>query len=156
MTAPNILPPSPEPTRAAIGGPRVGAAPPLTPEKIAAYRALVPSASEIVADALLRLCGLAEHFQKTPASSLPGSGKSVGLIVPLTETERRRIWDKVPWQNDAERLKYGKIGDDSIDDYRKVFRALDAGTLLSNAAWHLLWYALELALDREPITTDRL
>jgi hypothetical protein len=55
--------------------------------------------------------------------------------------------------------------------YRKLFEALPTGRQnadgsgpivdqaacdLRNAAFHLLWHAMEITLDREPLTNDKL
>jgi hypothetical protein len=68
----------------------------------------------------------------------------MGQIVPLHPAEVERIWDHVPW-------------DHELDGIQRLFDAIPASQKdLRNAAFHLLWYAKELAHDREPITQDKL
>ena len=130
-------------------------APPLTPEKIAAYRGLAETAPTAVRDAVRQLCDMAELFQQTPPSSRPGtphpSGR--GVKVPLEQSEIDRIWDAVPWDDE--------VPGDHVNECAVLARLFDGisnedNEPLRNAAFHLLWYAKELARDREPITTDRL
>lgn len=127
--------------------PRIGGsfAPPLTPDRLAAYRQAAQSADPPTRDAILALAAMVEHFQATPASTQAGtphpSGR--GLIVPLEATEVQRIWDVVPW-------------DHELDAMQMLFDRLDGKSPLRTPAFHLLWYARELAKDREPITCDRI
>lgn len=135
--------------RAAPVAPRIGGsfAPPLGAEKIAAYRALAASADPAVAEAVLALCDMVALFRETPASRNAGtphpSGR--GTIVPLEDAEIKRIWDTVPWEHEAEM-------------YARLFDGIDpvAAKPLRDAAFHLLWFAVELGRGREPLTADRL
>ena len=118
-------------------------APPITAELLAKYQTLAGATTPQVKDAMLRLCTMVEVFHRTPESKLEGtphdSGK--GVVVPLEEVEIKRIWDYVPWDYECDAI--GVVFDVLTGDVR-------------NAAYHLLWYARELAMDREPITTDKL
>lgn len=127
--------------------PRIGGsfAPPLDAERLQAYRQAAQSADAPTRDAMLALANLVEHFQRTGPSRQPGtphpSGR--GVIVPLEAAEVARIWDHVPW-------------DHELDAMAGLFDQLDGRSPLRTPAFHLLWYARELAKDREPITCDRL
>jgi hypothetical protein len=151
MTAPTNLPPRQLPR---IGG---SFAPPVDEVKLASFETLATTAPERIALAMKRLLLMLRTFRQTPRSGLPGrphpSGR--GTIVPLEDPEIRRIWDLVPWINAKQREEFGNPGDDDCDQYGVLFDSLPLGDL-RNAAYHLLWFARELALDREPITNDTL
>lgn len=119
-------------------------APPLTPELLDKYETMLPGLEPRIADIFSELLTCARKFQETGESKLPGTPhrSGIGVIVPLEEKEKKRIWDFVPWM-------------DECDLYGQVLDRLPAGDV-RNAAYHLLWYARELTLDREPITTDKL
>jgi hypothetical protein len=82
-------------------------------------------------------------FNETPSSKLEGDThqSGVGKIIPLEKEEIERIWDVVPWPKECDVI--GECFDKLTGELR-------------NAAFHLLWYARELAIDREPITNDKL
>lgn len=129
---------------------RVGGsfAPPLTPEKLAAYKALGESCPDLqIRDIFAKLVRMVEVFRETPESTLPGTPhpSGMGTIVPLTEEEIQRIWDTTPWGEELD--AYGVICDrlDPVSDKAR-----------RDAAFHLIWFGRELDLDREPITTDKL
>lgn len=117
---------------------------PITPADLKAYRKLLGKASKEVKSAGLGLIRMLEVFWETPASQLTGirHQSGVGQIVPLEPAEIQRIWDYVPDQPE-------------IDQMSIMFETLPAGAL-RNAVHFLLWYAVELSKDREPITTDTL
>jgi hypothetical protein len=121
-------------------------APPLTAEKLREYRtAIERTAPEDLKASLLGLCAMVEEFGKTPASDQPAAPHPAGMghLQKLDEAEIKRIWDLVPWswEVDALRLRCASIPADSP---------------LRTPAYHLLWYAKELAEDREPCTCDKL
>jgi hypothetical protein len=122
-------------------------APPLDAKKLAAYRKLAKAEGGAVGDAMTALCDMAETFQKTPASKREGkphpSGR--GMIVRLEDAEVERIDPVVPWPHECE--MYAKLFDGIDPQARKELR---------DAAHHLLWFAVELTNDREPLTSDRL
>ena len=127
---------------------RVGGsfAPPITADLLSEYRAAAESSGDQkVKDAVLQICDMVDLFQQTPASRNGGtphpSGR--GMVVPLEEAEVERIWDAVPW-------------DYECDAIQSLFDTLSADSPLRNPAFHLLWYAKELTLDREPMTADKL
>lgn len=128
--------------------PRLGGsfAPPCPPEKLVTYRTVAASASPEIKEAMLALCDMVALFQQTPRSTLPGKPHPVGigLIVPLAEAEVKRIWDAVPWKHECEM-------------YQRLFDAIPAEQKdLRDASFHLLWFAVELEKDREPLTADLL
>lgn len=123
-------------------------APPLDTDKLTRYRELADAAvSSQVREVLHKLCDMVEKFWETPSSSLSGvahpSGR--GLVVKLEDDEIKRIWDYVPYD------KENKM-------YAELFDTIDAKTdkELRDAAFHLLWFAVELEKDREPLTNDML
>lgn len=122
-------------------------APPLPPETVGGYRALASSASPQVREWVLKFCDMVDHFRLTPDSKRPGvrhpSGK--GLVVPLEKVEVERIDEHVPYDEEIEMVKVLFDGIDPVSQKE-----------LRDAAYHLLWFACELALDREPITSDKL
>lgn len=122
-------------------------APPLDAAKIAAYRSLGTAAGGQVGEAVGKLCDMVAIFQQTPVSTAKGvphpSGR--GIITPLEDEEIKRIWDAVPWDTEIAML-------------RDLFETIDpkASKPLRDAAFHLLWFAVELEKDREPMTADKL
>lgn len=123
-------------------------APPLDAATVARYRDLAVDADDKATESyILQLCDMVDLFLETPASPLPGtphpSGR--GTITPLEDGEMRRIYNAVPWSHECDMMG-------------RVFSGLDpvARRDVRNAAFHLLWYARELTIDRQPITTDRL
>lgn len=128
-------------TRPNIGG---SFAPPLPPEKLQGYVTLAESCPDRQCkEKMLELIKMKEEFDKTPSSVLPGTPHpvGVGVIVPLETEEVERIWDVVPYANECDGI--GQLFDQLKGDVR-------------NAAYHLLWFARELAADREPLTNDKL
>lgn len=129
--------------------PRYGGsfAPPLDATKIAAYRELGTAAGGQIGEAVGKLCDMVALFQETPASTANGvphpSGR--GVMVPLEDEEIKRIWDAVPW--DTENAMYAALFDTINPTTDKPLR---------DAAFHLLWFSVELEKDREPMTTDKL
>ncbi len=121
-------------------------APPITAEKLDTYRLLADQEGGEIGHEMTKLCQMVEVFFQTPASTLPGKPHPLrGTIIPLEEAEIKRIWDYVPWPRECE----------SLSD---LFETIPNETKreLRNAANHLLWYARELAADREPITNDKI
>ncbi len=128
-------------TRPQIGG---SFAPPLTPEKLGDYKTLAESCpNRQCKEKMVELIKMMEVFDETPASIEAGSPHPVGIgvIVPLEGKEVERIWDVVPFASECDGI--GQLFDQLEGDVR-------------NAAYHLLWFARELAADREPLTNDKL
>ena len=131
---------------------------PITPECLQRYKLVAATASPpIVKEWLEKLIVMYEVFQETPESANPGvpHQSGTGTIVPLEEAEIQRIWDHVPYKEELDmiqalfdklpsgRNEHGAVIDKRAEELREV-------------AFHLLWYAVELCLDRQPCTTDRL
>jgi hypothetical protein len=148
---------SPDPTR----GPACFA-PPIDAARLYHYRELAAFAPEAVCDAMTGLIEMVEQFQKTPESKLPGvpletdftrspfrrpDGKPAAppKIVPLEQAEVNRMWDLIPWPHELEAM--GKLFETISPVTHKELR---------DAAFHLKWFAGELLLDREPMTSDKL
>jgi hypothetical protein len=117
-------------------------APRLTPEKVAEYR----DTAQAVADAqargyMLDLCNMMDLWHQTPDFG-GGAPNALSMpVTPLPEEEVQRIWDVVPWKDECDLM--GQCFDKLEGDQR-------------NAAFHLLWYAVELTNDRQPCTKDLL
>lgn len=118
-------------------------APKITSEKLEHFRQLAGNVEDQRCSIyMLELIEMVDLFFETPDSTLPGTKHPVaGMVVPLEDAEVKRIWDKVPWPEECD-----MIG--------KAFDILPPGEQ-RNAAYHLLWYARELTLDREPMTQER-
>jgi hypothetical protein len=137
--------------------PRIGGtfAPPLTPEKMDRYAQLASVAPEMVRLEMTKLLDMVRAFSDGPTRGTAGERhpSGAGTIVPLADAEIKRLWDLVPWNDE-------KPGD-HVNECRVLAELFDGISPvkqkeLRDAAFHLLWYANELALDREPITADRL
>jgi len=131
-----------------MGKPRmvVGSfAPPLSDAKLAEYSDLAETATNhVIRGHMKNLIKMLEKFRQTPASALEPKPHPVGVgtVTPLEQQEVERMNDVVP----------------TIDDCRRIndeFDRLPNGNL-RNAAYHLLWFAVELAEGREPCTNDKL
>jgi len=125
-------------------------------EVLDSYEALAETATPKVRHAMSGLAEMVREFKKTPRSGLapvvhPGTGTAI--VVPLEAGEVERMDPFIPWLNAEDREQLGVPGDDDCDQYGALFDALPRGPL-RDAAYHLKWYAVELALGREPITKD--
>lgn len=120
-------------------------APPITATKLAEYKGIAELADEKVREIMLKLIQMVEVFQQTPSSSLDGTPGPTGLGVqiPLEEAEIQRIFDVVPWDYECEA-------------FQNLFESIPIKSPVRNPAFHLLWYAKELTIDREPMTNDLL
>jgi len=156
-------------TKRYVGG---SFAPPLPAEKLDQYREiLLRDAPEDIRGSLVDLCDLVALFQATGESSQPKAPHPVGrgYVQRLDDAEIARIWDACPWAWEVEALRqrcnqlqptevdrdnarrhaeYKARGERMPDDERVV--------TLIDASRHLLWFAKELAEDREPCTADKL
>ena len=120
-------------------------APPINGNKLEEYRELAEGCEDQkVCEGMTALINMLDTFFETPASKNGGTphATGVGMIVKLEQEEIDRIDSKVPWPEE-------------LATYAKWFETLPNGPL-RNAAFHLLWYGVELTNDREPLTTDRL
>lgn len=136
-------------------------APPLTDEHIATYETMIltlpmPGA---VRDAMRECMAPIKLWWELPESkrtdgvklrlfhrtdpSKEREAKDVP-IVPLEQDHAQQLYDLIPW-------------DYELDAMAKLFETIPTEEKhLRDAAHHLLWYAKELNLDREPLTADRL
>lgn len=128
-------------------------APPLTDELLKKYKLLINDLEErsLLRDCLESLMRCAEAWWDVRESVSPArrvscsTGITKGpdvMFQPLDSELVHSLWDSIPWMHD-------------ITEMEKIFDALPSGDL-RNAAFHLSWYAKELFLDREPISTDRI
>lgn len=123
-------------------------APPLTSEMVRGYSELLAAADPRVRDAGLELCEMAHEFLRVSGVEGLENGKTsahpsgAGIIRELSDTARNILYDVVPW-------------DYECDAMAGVFETIPPGPT-RNAAFHLLWYARELTIDRVPITKDKL
>lgn len=89
--------------------------------------------------------------------------------VPLEAAHVQALWNVTPWPRELEPIKqlFATIDADAARRNGDLVAAWqDAGgkgprpplesTALRDAAHHLLWHVHELALDREPLTIDKL
>ncbi len=121
-------------------------APVITPELLSTYRTIVEEqAPKEIRQELLNLCQMMEVFQETPESQEPKEPHptNTGFVQRLSEAEIRRIDSFVPW-------------DWEIKALARQCRDLPPKSATRKAAYHLLWYARELTLDREPCTRNKL
>lgn len=139
----------------------VRAAPPLTPAMVDRAEELAKSVGGPVGAEVVKLCIMYRHFHLTPESRERPRPHPSGLVkmTPLSKAEIARIDEHVPWSHEIVALKdlfgtldpgvrqVGPCQNEVTDPNAKEFNDL---------AHHLLWYACELALDREPITSDKL
>lgn len=120
-------------------------APPITAAQLAQYKEIASLATEQVREVMLNLIKMVEVFQQTPRSSLASDvgPVGIGMLTPLENEEIQRIWDLVPW-------------DYECDAYQGLFERIPPDSQVRTPAFHLLWYARELTMDREPMTNDML
>lgn len=144
MRATNDVKPVNEPYSRAVS------APPLTDEKLAEYTSLVSALpAGPVSDALTQLLTVVQDWWQLPyteresAHGVPiqFSGGKRGHDQPLEEGHIARLADAIPWAHELNAM---------VD----VFSPLTGP--LRDCAFHLLWHAIELFHDREPLTQDRL
>lgn len=132
-------------------------APPLTDDLIAAYEKVansLPDARGDVRDAMRECLAAVTLWWELPESKGSAKDQSIELrhrgqetlvkVVSLTPDLVQRLWDAVPWGYE-------------LDAMQALFDRIPAGEReLRDAAFHLLWHARELCLDREPLTREKL
>lgn len=130
-------------------------APPLTNSKIEEYKRLAKDAPRSIREEMEKLCYMVEVFWETPESTKSSTphGSGVGFVTPLEQSKVERMWDLVPWSDE--------VPGDHVNECEmlgRLFDGIDPTTHkpLRDAAFHLLWYAVELSKDREPMTTDKI
>lgn len=122
-------------------------APELTDEKLARYAdliaALPASRAKSVAEECLACVRAwwelpASHMRAERALRIVHKGKTHEIdITPLTRELADKLFDVTPWTEDT--VAMGAALDSLTGEVR-------------DAAYHLLWFATELSLDREPMT----
>jgi hypothetical protein len=119
---------------------------PLTDDLLAKYEALANAAEQSIKDAMLCLLNCCKQWWNLPDSSsakVPHlSGRA--SMTPLDETNKKALYDHIPWEDEL------KVFADRFETISN-----DTNKELRDAAHHLLWHVVELNLDREPITTDK-
>jgi hypothetical protein len=123
-------------------------APPLSDETIVHYKSIALGASPEVREAMQVLLNCVERWWALPESGPEGSRphpSGRGTIVPLDDPIAAELEPHIPWKHELEM-------------YQKLFDGIDPVSQrdLRNAAFHVLWHAKELELDREPLTADKL
>ena len=128
---------------------------PLTDERLAKYRDLVAGLeTSAVKDAMAECLKAVELWWELPESTRPKDrpfairheGKDHEFAVtPLEGEQVKALWDAVPWPYELQAMG-------------ALFETIDpvAGKELRDAAHDLLWICVELSLDREPLTADKL
>jgi hypothetical protein len=121
-------------------------APPLTDELLAEYKAAVDALpASALKDGLLILYNCCQKWWEQPESTegttLHPSG--AGTIVSLDPAIAKALWDHIPWK---EELATIQVLCDAIPASQQKLR---------HCAFHLLWHAKELEMDREPMTSDK-
>lgn len=152
-------------------------APPLTDESLARYEELANEQEGELLDALTTLLACVKTWWELPestrkdvtrwqsnyvvpnpdydplASKLTKQGQKNKLVpftfeeTPLEESHIEALDSVTPWMRELDTL--------STPQDTGPFDSLPSGEL-RNAAFHLLWFAKELTLDREPLTKDKL
>lgn len=131
--------------------PRIGGsfAPPLSDAKLAEYAAMVdslpPSPVKDHMATLLHCCNQWWELPESNGTRVRAHPVGVGTIVDLHPEIMSKLEPHIPWMEE-------------LDMMAGVFEAISAETHkpLRDAAFHLLWHAKELCLDREPLTADKL
>ena len=131
-------------------------APALSDAKLAEYTAIAAAlpAGEL-RDAIAECLACVKFWWELPESTRTDgrrlriqkgvNGPQVEVpITPLEDAHVKAIWDAVPWPRE-------------LDASQSLFDAIPVGQkALRDCAFHLLWFAKELCLDREPLTQDKL
>lgn len=155
-------------------------APALTPEKIKEYRVAAEDAEPQVKGAILELCDMGDAFLGKARSDLPGTPhpSQRGLMIPLRENVMAEIEPLVPWDYECnafqdlfnqlpsgitERTEWVEAPKSKKNPEGKGKIAKIVNTVtdqkaydLRQAAFHLLWYAKELTIDRQPMTKEEI
>lgn len=147
-------------------------APPLNPSTLSSYKSLASSCSDPkIKEFMLKLCDAVDaHHDEEDSDETPAPHPSgLGTITNLTKDSIKRMWDKVPWPEECD--MYQKAFDElpleaqDSENTRLIQEHKESGgkglptsfkPTIRSAAYHLLWYAKELAEDRQPLTNDKL
>jgi hypothetical protein len=123
-------------------------APPLSDEKLASYKAILDGLpASPVKDAMSECYECCAQWWELPESTNGGTPHPVGrgVIVPLDAPIREKLFDAIPW-------------DHQLKGFASLFDGISNTTdkPLRDAAFHMLWHAVELFHDREPLTNNLL
>lgn len=131
-------------------------APPLSDELLVKYAAMIdalPPARAEIKDAMAACLACVKVWWELPESTGKGDEYRVHhkgeertfKIVPLDEPHVEALWETTPWLRECKSMQ-------------TLFGGIDNATEkpLRDAAHHLLWFATELSLYREPVTADKL
>lgn len=146
--------------------PRMGGsfAPPLSDELLAKYKAMcgaLPDESP-VRDAmakLLRCCGVWWELPEPNGTASRPHQSGVGTVVDMHDDHKKALWDHIPWSHRSlPKNDKGEPVKGELDHIQELFDTIDPASAkdLRDAVHHLLWHVVELDLDREPLTKDRL
>ncbi len=125
-------------------------APPLTDVKLAKYAALGTQLVGEIASEYARCLACVKAWWELPESKLPavkftavkgGHTPAEMHVVPLEAGHIASLDAVTPWLRELETLK-------------TLFDVLTGE--VRDAAFALLWYAIEISLDREPVTQEKL
>lgn len=150
--------------------PRIGGtfAPPLTDEKLAAYKTAISAMpAGAVRDALATLMHCCNIWWELPESN--GTAKTphpsgVGTITALQADHVKTLDDSIPWGHELDAIQtlFDGLPDGAgavivdEDGRRRSIIEDKAAKATRDMAFHLLWVVRELNLGREPLTNDRL
>lgn len=127
-------------------------APPLCDKTLEVYKEIIDGLSDgPVKQALQVLWNCASQWWNLPESVGEGRAHPIGhgFIVDLDDETKAALEPHIPWGYELLAL--------SNSDATGLFDSID-GTEhkdVRDMAFHLLWYAKELELDREPYTSDK-
>lgn len=133
-------------------------APPLTDQLLDDYRALIDGLPQNrVRDALEKLhvcCAKWWELPEPNGTATRPHPVGRGTIVDLQADHKAELFDLIPWSARSN----GTGEPDELDAIQVLLDSIpnDTEKPLRDAAHHLLWHVVELDLDREPITADKL
>lgn len=124
-------------------------APPLTDAKIASYKAAITalplSPVKDACEVLLTCCEKWWELPEPNGTEVKPHPVGRGQIVSLQSDHAEALEPHIPWKHEIEGMKV--LFDGISNETQKPLRDM---------AHHLLWHVIELDLEREPITADRL
>jgi hypothetical protein len=134
-------------------------APPLSDETLAKYKIaidLLPPEQNELKDAM-NICFLCvEKWWDLPESTRKdvdrynivfGGKNTVFEVQPLEKTHIEELFSVTPWMRECNsiRILFDELPNNTKEEHE-----------LRNIAFHLLWHAMEISLDREPLTINKL
>ena len=124
-------------------------APPLTDALLGKYEMALNDAPRQIKDAMTKLHALTTKWWDLPdndgTTKVEPHPSGRGTMVTLDEASLEALDELLPWPEEL--ALYGRL-------FEEINPITDKD--LRDAAHHLLWFANELSLNREPITTDKL